>query len=194
MYKVPTVKLAENMLKEAENMNPGQWVLHNRIAGLCAVQIAQKCSDMNSDTAYVMGLLHDIGRRFGTSDLKHILYGYSHMIDNGYEDSARICLTHSFPLKEIGSYNGVNDCNAEESEFIQNYISSVEYNDYDKLIQLCDAFAYPTGACYLEKRLVDVVLQKGFNEFTTNKWKKLLSLKKYFDNRCNCDIYKLILH
>ncbi|WP_161950232.1 hypothetical protein [Clostridium thermosuccinogenes] len=75
-------------------------------------------------------------------------------------DSARICLTHSFPYKDIRSYNGENDCDNEDTEFIQRFITEVEYNEYDALIQLCDAISLPAGPCCVEKRLVDVVLRK----------------------------------
>ena len=53
---------------------------------------------MNPDAAYVMGLLHDIGRREGIMDMRHIYAGYLFMSSLGYDDSARICLTHCFCL------------------------------------------------------------------------------------------------
>lgn len=109
-----------------------------------------------------------------------------------YSVSARICLTHSFPYKNIGTYNGQNDCSEEETEFIQNYIDSLEYNDYDRLIQLCDAISFPDGPTYIEKRLVDVVMRRGFNDLTIPKWKAFLELKKYFDEKTGMDIYTLL--
>lgn len=72
MY-VPTVIQAEQYLSQAEQLFPGLWIKHNRIAGQCAREITQKCPDLDVDTSYVLGLLHDIGRRFGVSDMKHIL-------------------------------------------------------------------------------------------------------------------------
>lgn len=105
---------------------------------------------------------------------------------------ARICLTHSFPYKDIGAYNGQNDCSEEETEYIQNYIDMLEYNDYDRLIQLCDAISFPDGPTYVEKRLVDVVLRRGFNDLTIPKWKAFLELKKYFDEKAGMDIYTLL--
>lgn len=154
--------------------------------------IAEKCEGLNPDAAYVLGLLHDIGRRFGACDLRHILLGYTYMTELGFDDSARICLTHSFPYKNIKAYNGQNDCSDEESLFIRHFLEYVTYTDYDRLIQLCDAISYPTGPVYLEKRLVDVVLRKGFNELTVPKWKAFFSLKEYFDSKAGCDIYSLL--
>ena len=190
--KVPSVEEAKKLIEEAAKLNPGPWIEHNKTAGFCARTIAEKCDDMNPDVAYVMGLLHDIGRREGTMDMRHIYAGYLFMISLRYDDSARICLTHSFPYKNIGAYNGQNDCLEEETEYIKKYIDMLEYNDYDKLIQLCDAISFPDGPTYVEKRLVDVVIRRGFNDLTIPKWKAFLELKKYFDEKIGMDIYKLL--
>ncbi|EPR09381.1 hypothetical protein [Ruminiclostridium papyrosolvens] len=114
------------------------------------------------------------------------------MISQGYDDSARICFTHSFPYKNVSAYNGDNDCSPSETDFIQGYISNIEYNDYDHLIQLCDAISFPTGPTYIEKRFVNVVLRRGFNEPTIPKWESLFEIKHYFDNKINGDIYKIV--
>lgn len=190
--RVPSIAEAERLLEEAAKLNPGLWIAHNRTAGFCAKKIAEKCYNMNPDVAYVMGLLHDIGRREGIMDMRHIFAGYSFMSSLGYDASARICLTHSFPYKNVGAYNGENDCSDEETEYIQNYLDVLEYDDYDRLIQLCDAISFPDGPTYVEKRLVDVVIRSGFNELTIPKWKAFLELKKYFDEKVGEDIYKLL--
>lgn len=190
--KVPTIAEAEKLLNEAEKLNSGLWVAHNKTTGFCARTIAEKCDNLNADIAYVLGLLHDIGRREGVTDMRHIIDGYRFMKSLGYDDSARICLTHSFPYKDINSYNGQNDCSEEDTRFIQGFIKNAEYNDYDKLIQLCDAISFPDGPTYIEKRLVDVVLRRGFNDLTIPKWKVFLKLKDYFDNKTQTNIYKIV--
>lgn len=190
--KLPTINEAKRLIEEAEKLNPGAWIGHSKTAADCARSIAERCDNIEPDTAYVLGLLHDIGRREGVTDMKHIIDGYRFMKSPGHEDCARICLTHSFPYKDINSYNGHNDCTDEETAFISEFISQTEYNDYDKLIQLCDALALPDGATYIEKRLVDVALRRGFNDLTIPKWKAFLELKEYFDKKTGTDIYKLI--
>ena len=189
---VPSVSETERLLCEAEKLNAGLWVEHNRTAGFCARAIAEKCDNLNPEYAYVLGLLHDIGRREGITDMKHIIDGYRFMKSMGYDDSARICLTHSFPYKNINSYNGKNDCSEEETEFIRSFLVNTEYDDYDRLIQLCDAISFPSGATFLEKRLVDVVMRRGFNDYTLQKWKAFFELKEYFDNKTQSDIYKIL--
>ncbi len=190
--KVPSIETATELLNEAAVLNPGLWIDHNKTAAMCAKRIAEKCGGMDADAAYVMGLLHDIGRRGGIMDMRHIFAGYQFMMSLGYEDSARICLTHSFPYKDIRAYNGQNDCSEEETAFISSFIDSVEYDDYDRLIQLCDAISFPNGPTCVEKRLVDVVLRRGFNDLTIPKWKAFLELKTYFDEKTEMDIYKLL--
>ncbi len=190
--KIPTITEAELILNDAEKLNSGLWINHSKTAGFCAKAIAEKCDNLDADTAYTLGLLHDIGRRNGITDMKHIIDGYNFMASLGFEKNARICLTHSFPYKDIKSYTGQNDCTAEETKFITDFLLHTEYNDYDKLIQLCDALSFPNGATYIEKRLVDVTLRRGFNELTIPKWKSFFELKDYFDNKTGTDIYKLI--
>lgn len=197
--KLPTIIKAEKLLVEAEQSNSGAWIGHSKTAAFCARMIAEHCDNLDADTAYVLGLLHDIGRHEGVTDMRHIIDGYHFMTSLCYDDCARICLTHSFPYKDIRSYNGQNDCTTEETEFIISFLEHTGYDDYDKLIQLCDALAMPDGATFIEKRLVDVVMRRGFNDLTIPKWKAFLELKDYFDKKTETqfiipypDIYKLI--
>ena len=189
---LPTLIEAEKLLHDAEQRNPGSWIGHSNTAAFCARAIAERCDNINADTAYILGLLHDIGRREGVTDMRHIVDGYRYMKSLGYDICARICLIHSFPYKDIRSYNGQNDCATEETELIKSFLDNAEYDDYDRLIQLCDALALPDGATYIEKRLVDVVMRRGFNDLTIQKWKAFLDLKGYFDKKTVTDIYKLI--
>ncbi len=188
----PSAKECESLLLEAGKLNPGPWTDHCRTAGACARKIAERCKDLDGDRAYAMGLLHDIGRREGVMDMKHIICGYRFMKAMGYVDIARICLTHSFLYKNIKSYNGKNDCSEEETIFIKDFLEQREYDDYDRLIQLCDAVSFPKGSTYIEKRLVDVVMRRGFNDLTIPKWKAFFDLKAYFDEKAGEDIYKII--
>jgi len=191
--KTPNPLEAELILKEAESMNPGAWVAHNRVAALCARKIAEKCVDLDPDKAYVLGLLHDIGRRFGNElDMRHITEGYYFMTKLGYLDCARICLSHSFPSPKIEVYTGVNDCTKEDTEMVIAFLKGNEFDDYDRLIQLCDALAFSTGPTFIEKRLVDATIRRGFNNYTIEKWKAFLDLKVYFDKKTSCDLYTVI--
>ena len=144
--------------------NPGPWGEHSRAVAENARRIAEHTDSINPDTAYTMGLLHDIGRAAGVSGIRHIFDGYDRMNELCQPTIARICLTHSFPLKNIHAFQGSFDCSKQQLAFLQCFLDSCSYDNYDRLIQLCDALSLPSGACILEKRLVDVALRHVIND------------------------------
>ena len=83
------------------------------------------------------------------------------------------------------------DCTEEEKQFVENYLRDIIYDDYDKLIQLCDALSLAGGYCYAEKKMVNSVLKFGFKDTTISKWNAILELKEYFDSKTNSDVYSL---
>lgn len=189
---IPSVKEAKDLLKEAEKMNPGKWVQHSIHAAEAAQSIAKNCPGMDSDKAFVVGLLHDIGRRFGVTDMRHTLDGYNFCMSKGYDAAAKICITHSFICKHMKNTFEGWDCSTEEYNLVEKYIESIEYDDYDKLIQLCDALALPEGYVLMEKRMVDVVMRHGIHEGILPKWKATFETKKYFEKKMGKSIYSVL--
>lgn len=55
----------------------------------------------------------------------------------------------------------------------------MKYDDYDRLIQPCDAIPLPTGACIMEKRLIDVALRYGVPDFALGKWRACMGKKVF---------------
>ena len=96
----PDRKTAERELEIAGKLNPGPWTKHSENVAKAAEIIAEKCGG-NPEKAYVVGLLHDIGRRTGIAAVRHIIDGYDFATENGWDEVARVCLTHSFPVKDI---------------------------------------------------------------------------------------------
>lgn len=92
MKTYPSRQEAEELLKDAEAANPGLWGDHSRMAAKCAEKIAGKVG-MNAEKAYVLGLLHDVGRKFLVRDMGHLYYGYKYMNSLGYTDVAKVCRT-----------------------------------------------------------------------------------------------------
>lgn len=184
---------AKRTLYEAGERNPGPWIGHSESVAQNAKLIAERCG-LDAQKAYVMGLLHDIGRREGVSGIKHIFDGYAYMMKMGENEIARICLTHSFPLKDVHTYIGAYDCTDEQLAFLEAFLEDTKQDDYDRLIQLCDAISLPEGACIMEKRLMDVALRHGLPEFSLDKWRAFLTLKQYFDQRCGCNLYEFLPH
>lgn len=189
---MPSIEIAERLLAEGERMNPGPWAQHSRYVALAARLIANELPNLDGNSAYVLGLLHDIGRREGVYDMRHVLDGFHFMEAQGYSDAARICLTHSFPIPVARSFSGVCDVTPEELQFVQDYLDSIEYTSYDCLIQLCDALALPTGFCLVEKRLMDVALRRGVNEYSVKKWKAYLQIQQDFEAQLGYSIYTLL--
>ena len=190
--KLPTLIEAEELVRKEEERNPGLWGDHSRVAAACARSIAEKCEGMDSEAAYIMGLLHDIGRHFGVSHLKHVWDGCQYMTELGYEDAARICLTHSFQYQDIGAYSGNVDVTEEIQKKIKEKLMSVTYDDYDRLIQLCDCLALASGVVLIEKRIVDVAIRYGTAKHTIDKWKAIFELKDYFERKTGANIYEIV--
>lgn len=181
---------AEAVLQEAQAINAGPWIMHSCNVAKLAEKIAAK-GGMDSEKAYVLGLLHDIGRRNGAMRARHALEGYYYLKQLGFEEGARICLTHTFQFQNVEGIYDVWDCTDEEKMFVTEYLSKIVYDDYDKLIQLCDALTLTDGYCYAEKKMVSSVLKFGFKDTTLDKWKAILALKEYFDKKIGGDVYTL---
>lgn len=185
----PTREEAERLLREAEKRNPGPWGDHSRTAAHCAECIAAR-SGMNAEKAYVLGLLHDIGRRFGKRHLGHVSDGYSYMMSLGYDEVAKICLTHSFNQKKIEANVGNFDTTEEETELIKTKLEETECDDYDRLIQLCDSISGAEGVMDIIDRMSDV--KRRYGAYDQEKWDANLALKDYFEQKMGMNLYEAV--
>lgn len=185
----PTIEEAEHLLQEAWACNQGPWADHSRIAARCAARIASRAG-MDPEKAYVLGLLHDIGRRFGKKHLAHVYDGYRYMRELGYDEAARICLTHSFCLNTISCYIGDLDIPIALQEELEALLSKLNYDDYDHLIQLCDCLAGSEGIMDMEARMLDV--KRRYGRYPQEKWDRNMELRRIFEARCGADIYDII--
>ena len=187
---IPTRAEAERLLKEAESCNPGQWGDHSRVAAHCAEKIAAACEGMDAEKAYVLGLLHDIGRKFGVSHMKHISDGYTYMLSLGYDEVAKICLTHSFSIQNIHDYIGRFDIEDDKVRELEQALAAAEYDDYDRLIQLCDSLAGSEGVLDTEERMNDV--KRRYGSYPQEKWDANIRMKAYFEEKAGRDIYEVV--
>ncbi len=185
----PDREKASELLIEAEKRNPGPWGNHSRTAAHCAERIAALCG-MDSDKAYVLGLLHDIGRRFGKRHLGHVSDGYTYMMSLGYDEAAKICLTHSFDGPRIEGYVGNFDTTEEETEMIRAKLQKVQWDDYDRLIRLCDAISGAEGVMDIVDRMNDV--RRRYGTYDMDKWNSNLALKDYFEQKMGKDLYEAV--
>lgn len=183
---------AEIELERAARLNPGKWIEHSRFVALACKNIAAQCQDLSPDQAYCFGLLHDIGRYAGVTSEKHLIDGYHFCMERGWEKAAQICISHAFMIQDIKTSIVIFDISHEEYLFMEDFIKNAVYDDYDRLVQLCDALALPSGFCLLEKRLVDVALRYGTPPVTVERWKKILEIKDLFNQKINGSIYELL--
>lgn len=190
MYPKKEIALSE--LETAGNMNPGPWTDHSKNVAKAARLIAEHCEGLDSEKAFVCGLLHDIGRRTGIAAVRHIIDGYDYAMSKGWDEAARVCLTHSFPVKDIDADIGKKDITDRQYDFIRDYLNNLEYDDYDKLIILCDALADANGFCILEKRFIDTTRRYGIYPFSIERWNKTYEYKDYFEKMTGRSIYMLL--
>ena len=200
----PSLSQAESYLAEGSRRNPGPWVQHARFAAQAMYNMAQallekqpgdpRFADLEPERAFVLGLLHDIGRREGVFGMRHIVDGYQFLEAEGYPAAGRTCLTHSFPDKTwIAGASGWDGTPAE-LEFVRAYIQGIEYTIYDRLVQLADAVCLPSGFVLMEKRMVDVALRYGAEtdapiHHFVRRWKAFFAIKEEIEAVLNGSIY-----
>ena len=161
---IPSREKAEQLLQEGLQKNPGPWGDHSKTAAHCAEKIAAACGDLDPEKAYVLGLLHDIGRTFGVRHLGHVSDGYSYMKKIGCDEVAKVCLTHSFATQTLEEYIGKYDVSEDELSLIRTELEKSVYDDYDRLVQLCDSIAGAEGVLDIEERMLDVKRRYGSAE------------------------------
>lgn len=183
---------AEAALQEAAQANPGAWEAHSRYVAEACKNIAEHCKNLSAEKAYSYGLIHDIGRYAGVTSEKHLIDGYRYCMERGWEKAAQICISHAFMIQDIDTSIGRFDMSDEDYLFMKKFIANAVYDDYDRLVQLCDALALPTGFCLLEKRFVDVTIRYGFHPATIERWKKVLEIKTLFEQQMGCSVYDVL--
>lgn len=186
----PSRNEAERLLNEAVEMNPGLWGDHSRVVARCAEKIAAACGDMDPEKAYVLGLLHDYGRKHGPTYLRHVWDGWQDMLALGFDEVARVCLTHSFNTGELGEYIGMFDVTPAQVQQIREALAGIQMDDYDRLMQLCDSIANADGPVAIEARMSDV--KRRYGRYPQPKWDKNLELKRYFEAKMGAELYEVV--
>ncbi|MFW9991712.1 MAG: HD domain-containing protein [Candidatus Odinarchaeota archaeon] len=185
-------------MREAHERNPGPWARHSELVATAARIFASEIDGLDDTKAYLMGLLHDIGRRTGPNQTRHALDGYNYLKAKGYEELARICITHCFPNSNANANTGLWDCTEQELAFVKEFLSSYLYDDYDYLIILCDCVTMEDCYVLIEKRLLDVALRYGLRNrvpievSVLEKWQKIFEIKNYFEQQIGKSIYALL--
>lgn len=185
MYKdnygnIPNRDKIHYYLKE-DNPNFGKWVKHSYLIGKTARNIAIEIG-LDPDIAYAIGCLHDIGKYDKKKGARHILKGFELLRSETFFFPARIAMTHSFIIKDVNSYSGKMNIGQEDKKFIEDYLFQIEYNDYDKLIQLLDGLI-KYEYLGIEERAKRTREKHGDNGFYAEKIKRLKELETYFQEK-----------
>ena len=166
---------------------------HSRTVAKIAEILAKKTTYLNIDKAYVCGLLHDCGRMLDewNEHVFHGLVGYQYMMSLGYDDVAKICLTHNFY-----SENFQDEDYLQFAEFIpecRNIMKNFHNDEYDKLIALSDMLNDMGKPCSIEYRLQSVSTRHKTEPEQLERLKNdLYNLKSFFDEKCHNDVYKIL--
>ncbi len=178
----------ENADEHCENLR-----VHSLMVACCAQMIAAKIPGMDANKAYILALLHDYGKIRSENNSFHGLIGYKLLKSMGYDDSARICLSHSFQSKNfrLEDYDNYDRQAIFEAK---NALCELDLDDYDLLVQLCDLLVLVgVGYVSLKSRLAFVKQKYGLPIVRLKRaYRDTLNLKKYFDLLCGCDIYLLL--
>lgn len=185
-----TEKEALRLLEEAEQLNPGRWIIHSKKVGEAAARIAERLN-LDVEKARVMGYIHDIGKRFG-KDAIHTIEGYEFLKGLGYDlEYANICLTHSYLDNDINcTAGGFPSPKFKGYEFRKEFIKKHEYTIYDKIINLCDLFC-TNEFVTIDRRLIDIYIRRGVYENTVYHIKNTIKLKRKIENQMGCGLYSL---
>jgi len=186
-----TLEEAEKLLTEASKLNPGPWVEHSINVAIAAKKITENVKEHDPERAYSLGLIHDLGRRFGVSHLKHVFDGFMFFKEKD-QLASEICLSHTFPNKIVEEYQGSFDITEEELYQLKNSLKKIQYGYYHKLIILCDGYGFINGFTSLEKRWIDAAIRLGINELTIDKWKSMYNLRDEINIEYNIDIERLL--
>lgn len=165
---------------------------HSTAVARIAETIASKTPYLNSERAYILGLLHDCGKyqdEYACHKF-HGLAGYYYMLEKGYPDLARASLTHTFYKKdfELTDY----PFPADDLKICRQLLQDIEYDDYDLLLQLADMINDMGKTCTLEYRVQSLCKRRNIPT-KDYAWVEvaLNAIKNYFDKKCGCDIYSL---
>lgn len=178
-------------LELAGEMNPGPWIQHSYKVAEAAELITRNTDRYDSEKAFIYGLLHDIGRKNGFSYIKHVIDGYEYLKGKD-EKAAYICLSHSFPNKDIKEYQGIVDIDDDRLKYLESELARGVYDYYDKLIILMDSYCSIDKYVKLESRWIDVSIRYGVNSYTVEKWKQIYKIRDEINKNSNISIERLL--
>ncbi|MBR1648392.1 MAG: HD domain-containing protein [Alphaproteobacteria bacterium] len=170
-----------------------EYRFHTLGVAKAASKIASRIPGMDEEEAYILGLLHDYGKKINEKKegIFHGRVGYEELLKMGYGEAAQICLTHTFPIKNFddSEYSYPQDW----KDWLHKALALIEYSDYDYLIALCDKFFEGLSMVSIEKRVAGIKKRYNLDDKQAETLlDESLRLKDYFDKKTGCDIYDIL--
>jgi len=194
--RMTAVRIANGYLQERIYNGSNQRIIfehgiHVFNVAKIAENIARKTGSLNPDTAYILGLLHDIGRIKDetVTHVPHSLEGYNYLRKIGFPDVAPICITHNFIDPDIKAED-YPTYDAKSFETARNFLQKIRYNDYDRLVQLADLFSSGKEILSIRQRLDK---NKQFYHIKNLSYEdKAFGLRDYFNQKYNLDVEQIV--
>ncbi len=152
-------------------INTSSWISHSLYEVRVAQTLANKMG-LDPEKAGVLAMLHDYGRKY-IHDFTHVTKGFEALIDLGWDEEARACLTHSFinagrcancDPAEDGFYIDENGQPTWENEApiddMAEVLSTMKYDEYDTILNIADLMATDKGVTTPYARVEDVATRK----------------------------------
>jgi len=190
--KLATVYLQERIYNGSNPRIIFEHGVHVFNVAKIAEAIAEQTNGaLDSDTAYSLGLLHDIGRIKDetVTHIPHGIEGFNYLTQIGHPEIAPICITHNFIDKDIQKSDFPTYSDELFAETKQ-YLSTIEYNDYDRVIQVADLFSRGKEIMSIQQRLDK---NKSFYHIEKLSYEdKAFELRDYLDNKYQIDIEQTV--
>jgi putative nucleotidyltransferase with HDIG domain len=137
------------------------WRGHSLHTAEAAALIAHQLDGVCPEKAYACGLLHDLGKAVDPAPKRHSVAGYRLLSAMGCAEAARVALTHDFPDADLDLLRQEGFLDEAEIAFVGPLLAGLDYDIYDRLIQVCDVISLPDGYVLMEKRMLRAVLRYG---------------------------------
>ena len=175
------------------------WIDHCIFTSNITSVLASRLN-LDERLARLGGLFHDVGRCLQTDNIRgwrfHEIAGYKFMMEKGYPELARFCITHGIVDKSVlGMNEDKHFCDIDKSDvdLYINYMKNTPFNDYDKLIQLADNLAVRDGYVTLEQRVIDLMKRRDCNgPYWIYFFDLVLKLKDEIEEKINAYVYDIV--
>ena len=192
--EILSIEKAYSFLEDAPRKNKDLWIKHSINVAIVAERLAEQLK-LDSKKAYVLGLIHDIGRRKKEHvGLRHIIEGYNFLEEQGYKEEARVCLTHTFYSRSLVKPNLTKEntnLTRNEIEFISDYINKNGFNIYDKILQIADNMGSATGINTVERRRTESMLRYGITDVSEKNLREIFKVQNEIEEKLGFSLYKI---